>query len=101
MHVIAGGIFGLGTPELIAIAVVVLILFGAKELPKIGGAIGKGIREFKDGLKSDNDKPDTDKFKKEKEIRDNYPDSMKPEILPPPSESAPVSQKEEQKEQKP
>lgn len=37
----------LGFPELLVIAVIFLLLFGAKRLPEIGGSIGKGIREFK------------------------------------------------------
>lgn len=43
--------FGLGIWELLAIFMVVLLLFGAKRLPEIGGSLGKGIREFKDSLK--------------------------------------------------
>jgi len=38
----------LGAPELIFILVIVLILFGPKQLPKIGRALGSGIRELKD-----------------------------------------------------
>jgi len=39
--------FGLGMPELIIIMVIVLIIFGAGKLSDIGGAIGKGIKNFK------------------------------------------------------
>jgi len=39
--------FGLGMPELVVILVIVLVLFGAKRLPEIGGAIGKGLKSFK------------------------------------------------------
>ena len=39
--------FHLGAPELIIILVVVLILFGVGRLPEVGGAIGKGLREFR------------------------------------------------------
>ncbi|MFZ7113226.1 MAG: Sec-independent protein translocase subunit TatA/TatB [Desulfatiglandales bacterium] len=39
--------FGLGTTELIIIAVIVLLLFGAKRLPEIGKGVGGAIREFK------------------------------------------------------
>jgi sec-independent protein translocase protein TatA len=42
--------FGLGIWELLAIFMVVLLLFGAKRLPEIGGSLGKGIREFKDSI---------------------------------------------------
>jgi len=39
--------FGIGMPELIIILVIILIIFGAGKLPEIGGAIGKGIKNFK------------------------------------------------------
>ena len=39
--------FGVGPTELIIILFIVLIVFGAGKLPEIGGALGKGIRNFK------------------------------------------------------
>ena len=36
-------------PELVVLLVVALVVFGPKRLPEIGGAMGKGIREFKKG----------------------------------------------------
>ncbi len=39
--------FGLGTTELLIIAVIVLLLFGAKRLPDIGKGLGGAIREFR------------------------------------------------------
>ena len=43
--------FGLGTQELLIILALVLIVFGAGKLPQVGGALGKGLRNFKDGVK--------------------------------------------------
>ena len=43
--------FGLGMPELLVIMVIVLIIFGAGKLPEIGGAIGKGIKNFKKSMR--------------------------------------------------
>ena len=40
-----------GPTELIIILVIVIIIFGAGKLPEIGGALGKGIREFKHATK--------------------------------------------------
>ena len=45
------GIGGLGMGEIILIFMVVLLLFGAKRLPEIGSALGKGIREFKGSVR--------------------------------------------------
>ncbi len=42
---------GIGIPELLIIFLIILLFFGAKRLPEIGGSLGKGIREFKDSLK--------------------------------------------------
>lgn len=39
--------FGLGTPEIILIAIVILVLFGAKKIPELMQGLGKGIKEFK------------------------------------------------------
>jgi sec-independent protein translocase protein TatA len=47
--------FGLGLPELLVILVIVVIIFGAGKLPEIGAGIGKGIKNFKEATKSDDD----------------------------------------------
>jgi len=39
-----------GAPELIVILVIILIIFGVGRLPQVGGALGKGIREFRKGV---------------------------------------------------
>lgn len=44
--------FGLGTSELIIILVIVFVLFGAKRLPEIGRGLSKGIKNFKDETKT-------------------------------------------------
>jgi sec-independent protein translocase protein TatA len=49
--------FGLGMPELIIIMIVVILIFGAGRISEIGGAIGKGIKNFK---KSVNEPPEID-----------------------------------------
>lgn len=41
---------GLGTPELIVILIVVLLLFGGKKIPELMKAMGQGVRSFKDGI---------------------------------------------------
>jgi len=39
----------LGTPEILVILVVVLLLFGGKKIPELMKGLGQGIKEFKDG----------------------------------------------------
>ncbi|HFQ88877.1 MAG TPA: twin-arginine translocase TatA/TatE family subunit [Desulfobulbus sp.] len=48
--------FGLGLPELVIILVIIVIIFGAGKLPEIGAGIGKGIRNFKDATKAEDEK---------------------------------------------
>ncbi|HEY63586.1 MAG TPA: twin-arginine translocase TatA/TatE family subunit [Caldilineae bacterium] len=43
----------LGPTELIIILVIVLAVFGAGRLPELGGAIGRGIRDFRKALRED------------------------------------------------
>jgi sec-independent protein translocase protein TatA len=42
---------GLGSKELIIIAVILLVLFGGKKLPELGRGIGEAIRDFKKSIK--------------------------------------------------
>ena len=48
--------FGIGVPELVIILVVALIIFGPGKLPEIGGALGRGIRDFKKSMEGDDAK---------------------------------------------
>ncbi|MBQ5403821.1 MAG: twin-arginine translocase TatA/TatE family subunit [Bacteroidales bacterium] len=40
----------LGTQEIIFILIIVLILFGAKKIPELMKGLGRGVKEFKDGM---------------------------------------------------
>jgi sec-independent protein translocase protein TatA len=51
--------FGIGTPELLILLVVLLLVFGAKRLPEMGKSLGKGMREFKDSVSGKYDDDDT------------------------------------------
>jgi sec-independent protein translocase protein TatA len=39
-----------GWPELLVILVIALVIFGPKRLPDLGKSLGKGVREFRNGL---------------------------------------------------
>jgi len=55
-------IFGLGTTEIMLIALVVLLLFGGKKIPELMKGIGKGVKSFKDGANGiEDDLKSTDK----------------------------------------
>ncbi|MBI5869752.1 MAG: twin-arginine translocase TatA/TatE family subunit [Actinobacteria bacterium] len=59
----------LGWPEIIAILVIVLVIFGPKRLPEIGKSLGKGIKEFKKSTTElqehiTKDEPETPKVEK-------------------------------------
>jgi sec-independent protein translocase protein TatA len=43
----------LGVPELLIILAIVILLFGVGRIGKIAGELGKGIRQFKHGLNTD------------------------------------------------
>jgi sec-independent protein translocase protein TatA len=44
------GILGLGTPELIIILAIVVLLFGAKKLPELARSVGTSVKELKEGV---------------------------------------------------
>lgn len=44
-----------GFQELIVILLIVIVIFGASKLPQLGKGLGEGIRNFKKGLKSEDD----------------------------------------------
>ena len=46
-----GSMEGFGIEKLAMILLIVMVLFGGKRIPEIGASLGKGIREFKRGIK--------------------------------------------------
>ena len=43
-------IFGLGVPELLIILAVALLIFGPKNLPKLGSALGRTVKNLREGM---------------------------------------------------
>jgi sec-independent protein translocase protein TatA len=43
----------LGMPELLVVLAIVVIIFGATRLPQLGKGLGEGIRNFRKGMKHD------------------------------------------------
>jgi sec-independent protein translocase protein TatA len=56
-------IFGIGTTELVIVAVIILILFGSR-LPQVMGSLGTGIKQFKKGLNEESPEDYDDNGKK-------------------------------------
>ncbi|MDP3147668.1 MAG: twin-arginine translocase TatA/TatE family subunit [Ignavibacteria bacterium] len=60
----------IGTTEIIIVIFIVVLLFGAKKIPELAQGIGKGIKEFKKGMKdedSGNKISDKDKSSEKKD----------------------------------
>jgi sec-independent protein translocase protein TatA len=48
----------IGIAGLIVILIVALLVFGPKRLPEIGRSLGRGMREFKDSISGNDEKPE-------------------------------------------
>lgn len=59
MNTVLLGMFG--TQEIILIAIVVILMFGAKKIPQLMRGVGSGIKEFKDGMKEGEKSADDEK----------------------------------------
>jgi len=60
--------FGLGIPEIIVIAIIILLIFGAKRLPIIGESLGKTVKEIRNAKKEISD---IKKSEAKKEVGEN------------------------------
>ena len=59
-------LFGVGMPEIALIALVVLLLFGGKKIPELMKGLGKGVKNFKDGMNEVTDITKEEEKKEEK-----------------------------------
>ena len=53
-------ILGLGGPEILIVLVVVLLIFGPKNLPKLGSALGKTVKNVREGMDGEEDEESTE-----------------------------------------
>ena len=61
----------LGMPELLIIALIIIILFGARRIPELAKGLGEGIRNFKTGIRGDDPREiDERKYRDEPERRE-------------------------------
>ena len=51
MLILFGNLMFIGTSELLLITLIALLLFGGKKLPEPMKGLGRGVKEFKDGMK--------------------------------------------------
>ncbi len=61
----------LGTPEILVIGLVILVLFGAKRIPEFMQGLGKGVREFRKAAKDIQE--EFEKPAEQKKIDDKHP----------------------------
>lgn len=57
-------ILNFGAPEVIIIGLIVVLLFGGKKIPELMKGLGKGVKNFKDGMKDVEDTINKDEEKK-------------------------------------
>ena len=82
-------VFGLGVPELLIILAVALLIFGPKNLPKLGSALGRTVKNLRDGMGSKKELEEMDEEEEEPE---------KPVRKKKPAASAKAASKEAEKE---
>lgn len=61
--------FGINHTEILIILAVMVLLFGASRIPELGASLGKGIKEFKNGLRTINNDDDDDAEAEKKKIK--------------------------------
>lgn len=63
------GILGLGTPELVVILLIILLIFGGKKLPELSRSVGKSMSELRKGIEGDQEEKAKSKAKKDQQAK--------------------------------
>ncbi|NTU89316.1 MAG: twin-arginine translocase TatA/TatE family subunit [Actinobacteria bacterium] len=66
---------GIGVPELLIILAVALLIFGPKNLPKLGAALGKTVKNIRDGMDGSGKDKDSDETEPAAKIEAETKDS--------------------------
>jgi sec-independent protein translocase protein TatA len=67
----------IGAPEIIIVAIIILILFGGRKIPELMRGLGKGVKEFKDASKDTRDTMNKEKNDLENSINNDEDDQEK------------------------
>jgi sec-independent protein translocase protein TatA len=84
--------FQLGIPEVILVLVVALLFLGPKRLPEAGRSLGKGIREFKDGITGNDDDQHGGSSNQASALNPPQPNYQPPKSYSPPPAYVPPDQ---------
>jgi sec-independent protein translocase protein TatA len=84
--------FQLGIPEVILVLVVALLFLGPKRLPEAGRSLGKGIREFKDGITGNDDDSHSGSTNQASALNPPQPNYQPPKSYSPPPAYVPPDQ---------
>ena len=83
---------GIGIPELLIILAVILLIFGPKNLPKLGSALGKTVKNLREGMESAPDIETEEESEPEPEPKPKKKRRKKPQIEEPKEEAASVEE---------
>lgn len=83
----------LGAPELIIIAVIVILLFGVGKVSGLGRELGSSIKEFRRAVKDDDDNPPAPQVQQSTQYAPPPPQQPQQQYTPPPQQpSAPPTE---------
>jgi sec-independent protein translocase protein TatA len=57
-------LLGLGGPEILVVLIIVLVLFGPKNLPKLGSALGKTVKNVREGMEGEDEEDESKSIEK-------------------------------------